>query len=175
MDNLEKIAGESPETNRVSRVLESQKRSLYQKAKDAVTNYAVDVSAGLMFYNPIMALGEYAITGMDGPEVLKARMGASVAQMICMRPSGMLRNVSAKHFNLTKESPWYQKMTSDVASILALQIPAYSLALYNAGASTGEWAKALGVAVAVTTISGRPFGKWMDFWRGIWGKKKAIK
>jgi hypothetical protein len=92
-----------------------------------------------------------------------------------MRPSGMLRNASANYFRLTKESPLYQKMTSDVASILALQIPAYSAALYNAGASVGEWAKALGVATVVTTLSGRPFGKFMDSWRGLWGKKKAIK
>jgi len=126
-----------------------------------------------------MALGEHFIAGMDNKEVLKARIGASIAQAICMRPSGMLRNASAEYFGLTKESPWYQKGLSDTASILALQIPAYSIVLYEAGASWGEYGKALATATVITTIMNNGtklgFGKWMDFWRGIWGKKKAIK
>ena len=70
-------------------------------------------------------------------------------------------------------------MASDVASILALQIPAYSTVLYNAGASVEELAKALSFAVTLTAVTNNGtklgFGKWMDFWRGIWGKKKAIE
>jgi hypothetical protein len=174
MKNLEKIVEEDRQ-NDASTESPSRLRGFYNKAKEAVSNYLVDVSAGLIFYNPIMATGEHFVAGMDSSEVLNSRLGASVAQAICMRPSGMLRNWSAKKFGLTKESPWYQKMASDVASILTLQIPAYSVALYNAGVSLEEGLKALGVAATITTVSGRPFGKWMDYWRGIWGKKKAIK
>ncbi|MDP4039412.1 MAG: L-alanine exporter AlaE [Candidatus Pacearchaeota archaeon] len=175
MNKLEKIAGESEMTSDSI----GDKRSIYQRVRDGVTSYLVDVSAGLIFYNPIMVVGEYLVAGMDSPEVLKSRIGSSIAQAVCMRPSGMLRNASAEHFNLTKESQWYKKGLSDTASILALQIPAYSIALYNAGVSIGEGGKALAMATAITAIMNNGtklgFGKWMDFWRGLWGKKKAIK
>ncbi|GEM_PF-811369 len=179
MDNLDKIVGGSGSDIIVDSETHTPRKSLYQRAKDAVTNYLVDVSAGLIFYSPIMATGEYLIAGMDGEKVLQTRLGASLAQAICMRPSGMLRNWSAEKFGLTKETPWYKKGLSDTLSILSLQIPAYSIALYNAGASIEQWGKAIGVATLVTAITNNGtklgFGKWMDFWRGIWGKKKAIK
>lgn len=191
MVQLERMVEETPVNVQDSRAFNPQQMAfsqLYQKAKEKLTwrnikgvatNYLVDVSAGLTFYNPIMALGEYFIAGQEGTEVLKSRIGASIAQAICMRPSGMLRNASAEYFGLTRESPWYQKGLSDTASILSLQVPAYSIALANAGVSLEEGLASLGVATAITSIMNNGtklgFGKYMDFWRELWGKKKAIK
>lgn len=178
MENLERIVANegdnSPESN-LSNGSYDESRGLYQKFKDTATNYLVDVSAGLMFYNPVMATGEYLVAGMDGSEVMKSRLGASLMQAICMRPIGKLRNASAKLFGITKESPWYQKWASDVASTLVVQLPTYATALYFAGASLEEGATALGMGAAVTATSGRFFGKWMDTWRKTWGKEPAIK
>ena len=124
MDNLEKIVGENGDESVGKTDLLSgsheEKRSFYERVKDAASNYLVDVSAGISFYAPIMATGEHFVAGMDGKEVLKARIGSALMQMLCMRPIGMLRNASAKYFGLTKQSPWYQKMASDVASTLVV-------------------------------------------------------
>lgn len=173
MEDLEKIV----EGTKPKEVKDT--RNFYKKAKDAITNYLVDVSAGLIFYNPIMAVGEHFIAGMEGDKVLDSRLGASLAQAICMRPSGMLRNWSADKFGLTEDSPWYKKGISDTLSILTLQIPSYFVALYNAGASLEQGAKAIGMATVITATMNNGtklgFGKWMDYWRGLWGKKKAIK
>ena len=179
MDSLEKIAEKQDAETALPIDDVRVRRGIYQRVKEAAANYLVDVSAGLIFYNPIMAAGEYLIAGMENPQVLKSRIGASIAQAICMRPSGMLRNVSAQHFGLTRESPWYQKAASDIGCILALQIPAYSTALYKAGASYEQGLRALGIAIAVTALTNNgtkiAFGKWMDTWRKVWGKKQAIK
>jgi len=175
MGKLEKIAeNESSKDFGEPEGETMNQQGLYSRIRGATTDYLVDVSAGLTFYTPFMVAGEFAV-GLDGSEVLASRLGASLAQSITLRPTGMLRNASAKYFNLTDEDPWYQKWASDVASVLAFQLPAYSLVLYNAGASLEEGLPALGFAAALTTVSGRPFGKWMDKWRTIWGKESAIK
>lgn len=174
MQNLEQIVekkGNFEEDDLFSR----ESKTFSQRAKDVTTNYLVDVSAGISFYAPIMATGEHFLAGMDGPEVLKSRLGSAVMQLICMRPIGMLRNASAKYFGLIKESPWYQKTASDVASTLAIQLPTYALALHYSGASLEEGTKALALGSVVTTVSGRLFGRYMDGWRKMWGKKPAIK
>ena len=184
MDNLEKITGtEDVENENFHIDLDSdklpKKRNIYQRVKDAATNYLVDVSAGLIFYNPILIATESLMAGMNSDEILKSRIGASLMQCLTMRPGGMLRNASAQYFGLTKESPWYKKGLSDVACIWSLQIPAYSLALYKSGVSFKEGLTALAMGLLVTGITNNGtrlgFGKWMDFWRKSWGKKQAIK
>jgi hypothetical protein len=163
MDDLELITGSAENLTRLERF------------KDLASNYAVDVSAGLMFYNPLMLAGEVLLTSMEAPEVAKSRLGACIAQMICTRPIGKLRTFSASYFNLDESNPWYQKTASDVGSTLLLQMPTYAIALYASGASLDEALTAMTIGAGVTAVSGRYFGKWMDFWRTTWGKDPAIK
>jgi hypothetical protein len=51
--------------------------------------------------------------------------------------------------------------------------------LLYSGAELDKTIKAFLTGLAVTGLTNNGtkigFGKWMDFWRGIWGKKKAIK
>lgn len=168
MTKLEEIAVGSIE-------ISEEKVGRYQAAKDAVSNYLVDFSAGTMFYTPLMASGEYFIAGMEPEEVLKSRIAAMGIHAICFRPIGKLRNAAANYFNLDENSTSYKKWASDVGSTLAIQLPTYSLALMTSGASLKEGLVALGVGATVTAVSGRAFGKWMDTWRGIWGKERALK
>ena len=158
MEKLEKIA----ETNEAipaeqgvySEAPRGKLGRLYDRAKSITTNYLVDLSAGLLFYNPLMAPGERYIGDMETwGEVGGSRWKASIAQAVCMRFSGMLRNVYAEKFGLTEESPWYKKCLNDSAAILTLQIPAYSYTLYRNGNTFEEGWRSVALAAAITLIT----------------------
>jgi hypothetical protein len=149
--------------------------AISQPVKNAISNYTVDVSAGLIFYNPLMILGETFFASMEPAEVIKSRLCASAMQILFTRSTGKLRNFSANYFNITSDSPWYTKLASDVGATLVIQMPTYAAALYISDASFTEAKAAMIVGAGVTIACGRPFGKWMDYWRKLWGKEPAIK
>ena len=182
MSNLEKIAGEvTPTTNNSSEALSPQQMAFSHFYKETLPNYIVDLSAGLLFYNPLMAgIVEPFVGGMTGAQIFNSRIAASATQGVTMRPTGALRNRRAKYFGITPESPWYMKARRDIGALLAYQIPAYATSLYLSGADLIEKGpKAMLGAIALTALTNNgtkwSFGSWMDYWRGLWGKKKAFK
>lgn len=152
-------------------------RNLYQKTKDAVIDYTVDVSGSLLFFNPLLATGEALVAGMDARQILVSRMVGSMVQALGMRFGGMLRNDVAENSNLTKDSPWYKKKAVSVLSTLAFQIPVYTTILCHPDMelSSEQAYRALAQGVAITLVSGYHYGKWQDIWRGFFGRKKAIE
>lgn len=152
-------------------------RNLYQKTKDAVTDYVVDVSGSLLFFNPLLAIGEALVAGMGARQILTSRMVGSMVQALGMRFGGMLRNDVAENSNLTEDSPWYKKKAASALSTLAFQIPTYTVILCHPDMelSSEQVYRALAQGVSITLVSGYHYGKWQDIWRGLWGRKQAIK
>ena len=135
-----------------------ERRSLYERAKNIATDYLVDVSAGWTFFTPIYAAMEHYIAGMDSGEVFDSRSAGLVA-----------------HSNVTKQSPFYKKWAVNACAQTPIQTVMYTGMLAYAGASPQEIAIALPIGLAMAFPLFEPFGRWMDKWRKIWGKKPAIK
>ncbi|MEK6934647.1 MAG: L-alanine exporter AlaE [Nanoarchaeota archaeon] len=152
-----------------------EKRSLYEKAKNVASDYLVDVSAGWTFFTPIYTAMEHYVAGMDSGEVFDSRSTGLVAHSVAMRPAGLLRNALAKKWNVSKQSPFYKKWAVNACAQTPIQAVMYTGMLAYAGASPQEIAIALPIGLAMAFPLFEPFGRWMDKWRKIWGKKPAIK
>jgi len=152
-----------------------ERRSLYERAKNITTDFLVDVSAGWTFFTPLYAAMEYYVAGMDAGEVFDSRSAGLVAHAIAMRPIGKLRNILANKWNVTKESPMYKKLAVNVCAGTPIQAVMYTGMLAYAGVSAEEIAVTLPTGLAMAIPLFEPFGRWMDKWRKILGKKPAIK
>ena len=141
------------------------------------TNYLVDVSAGWTFFTPVCAAIEHFAAGMEPKEILKSRAAGILAHGIAMRPTGMVRNALAKKWNVTKESPLYQKIAVNACALTPIQAVLYTGMLAYAGVPPGsnEYIAAMSTVLPTTLALSEPFGRWMDKWRTMWGKKPAIK
>jgi len=152
-----------------------ERKDFYERARDSLTNYIVDVSAGWTFFTPTYAAMEYLITGMSSEEVLKSRLAGLVAHSIAMRPTGLLRNKLAKKWGVTKQSRFYKKWAVNACAQTPIQAVLYTSMLLYSGASPEEISVALPLGLAIAFPLSEPFGRWMDRWRKVWGKEAAIK
>ena len=175
-DNLEEITEQiEPVHEEASGSSTSERKGFYHRAKEGVANYLVDVSAGWTFFTPIYAAMEHYVADMDSEKVFSTRTAGLVAHAIAMRPTGILRNKLAKKWNVTKESSWYKKTAVNVCAGTPIQAVMYTGMLVYSGASMEEVAVALPTGLAMAIPLFEPFGRWMDKWRKMWGKKPAIK
>lgn len=136
-------------------------------------NYAVDTTATLSFWTPIMASIEYFGAGMDSDEVFKSRLATAAVHMTIARPYGKLRQWIADKLGANAQSSQTKKFAIDTLAI-STQAPLYATILYCSGASLQEAAVALPTGLAVGAVSGRPYGYVLDKWRTLWGTKPTF-
>ena len=148
--------------------------STYNKFISFAKNYAVDTSAFLGFYTPIMASLEYFIAGMESKEVLKSRIYASGYHLLFSRPYGKFRQWYADLWHADYNSSKRKKLLVDTSAMIMTQTPVYSAILYLSGASLKEIAVALPTGLTVGMLSGRPFGYVLDRWRKFCGTKSTL-
>ncbi len=137
-------------------------------------NYAVDTTAALSFWTPIMASIEYFGAGMDSEEVFKSRLAAAAVHMTIARPYGKLRQWIADKLGANAQSSQTKKFAIDTLAMISTQAPLYATILYCSGASFKEAAVALPTGLAVGAVSGRPYGYVLDRWRKAWGTKPTF-
>lgn len=137
-------------------------------------NYCIDTTAGWMFYTPLMAASEYLIAGMEGEKVLRSRIYAAGVHALVMRPFGKFREWWAKKWKTDETSSWKRKLFVDTSANVMFQVPVYSAILYHSGATIKEIAYALPVGLLIGTLSGRPYGYFLDKCRKVFGAKATL-
>ncbi len=168
IENLEeKISKPTP--------FKESEKTLEQKTgwKYVVKNWAVDVTAGWLYWTPVMATTELA-SGMEPEEVIKSRAMSLLNHAVLGRVYGKYRQVMAKWYRADENSSELRKAASDITAQLTLQIPIYSTMLFFSGASLREGLAALGTGLAVGFFAGRPFGYVQDRWRKLWGTQQTF-
>lgn len=163
--NLEKIVEiEETKSN------DNPKKGIIESVKD----YLVDTSAAWSFYTPALAASELLLAGMDSKEVLKSRLYGMGVQALVMRPYAKFRQWWANYWNTNKDSSSIKKFLVDTSATALYQIPVYSAILYESGASFDEASVALPFGVAIGASLGRLYGKWLDKWKKICGRKSTL-
>ena len=150
--------------------LEKVLRTIKKEAR----GYAVDTSAGLIFYNPLQAANEYFIAGLEPKEVLSTRLGMSVVGLFASRPYGKFREYWAKRCKTNPDSSRLRKFITDASGSLIFYAPIYSAILGISGASSEEIALALPVGMTTAIITGRPYGWFLDKWRKTFRVKPVL-
>ena len=170
---LEQIAETSGEKH-------SLVRRAYNNVYKTITSpiYWTDVSSGWTFFTPICAAIEhYGRAHMEWSKVGISRSLAMAAHMIAMRPTGKIRNALAAKWGVTKESPIYKKLAVNACALTPIQAALYTGMLACAGVypDSETYRDAMLTVIPTTLVLSEPFGRWQDFWRGLWGRERAIK
>lgn len=130
--------------------------------------YWVDTTARILWYVPILGIWEKFVVGMDNTEVFISRTAAIAWNIGIGRLHGKIREWLSTLTGITSQSSHYQKILLDTLTGLIVTIVSYSAALALSGASLEEAKIALPFALTFGLVTGRPYGRFLDWYRKKW-------
>ena len=133
--------------------------------KKQLRDYSIDTSARIMFYIPPLAAWEKFVANMENKEVIKSRSLAVIVNLIIARPYGKFREYWAATCNTNDESSKTRKFLTETIGSIIFGLPTYAGVLYCSGASKEEIITALPFGVMLTAVTGRIFGRFLDYYR----------
>ena len=131
--------------------------------------FLIDTSARILFYVPVIGVWEKYVAGMENEEVLKSRLSAVALNFVIGRVHGKIREFFSYITKTDENSSKLRKVVVDTAAGFIVGVSSYAAVLYASGASLDEALVAIPFAVGLTTVTGRPFGKFLDVYRKFWG------
>ena len=156
--------------------IREQQRELFsylEHKRKSVQNYMIDVSAGWVFYTPLMAVEEH-FSGMSASEIFSSRAISATQGIFTTKPYTSFREFWAKYWQVDKKSSFLKKFAIDTSATLLFQIPLYSSILFFSGASIEEAEKAMPLGLCIGLGTGRMYGSFLDHWRKRMGGKKPL-
>ena len=135
-----------------------KEESKWQKLKDFGRNYAIDTSAKVVGYAPIMAAME-AYNGLDGEQILKARVMSAIVDIGVARVYGKTRDVVRKKFKAEKGP--IRSYLADTLSMIGVYTPVYGAILTLNGVEPEQIGSALAMGAGIAAVAARPFGKYI--------------
>jgi hypothetical protein len=136
--------------------------------------YWVDTSARILWYVPILGLWEKLIVGMDNSEVFISRTAAVAWNLGIGRLHGKIREWLSALTGITIQSPRYKKFFLDTLTGLIVTSISYTASLALSGASLEEAKIALPFALIFGLATGRPYGRYLDWYRKKWHTKPVL-
>jgi hypothetical protein len=130
--------------------------------------YWVDTTARILWYVPILGIWEKFFVGMDNDEVFISRTAAIAWNFGIGRLHGKIREWLSARTSITAQSPHYKKFFLDTLTGLIVTSGSYTASLALSGASLEEAKIALPFALAFGLATGRPYGRYLDWYRKKW-------
>ena len=147
------------------------------KAYESVASlrgYLVDTSARILFYVPAIGVWEKLVAGMEDTEVLKSRAGAVAMNFVAGRAHGVIREWFSRITRTHEGSSAVRKLALDTAAATIVGVTSYSTVLACAGVSLEEALIALPFGLLFTSCTGRPYGRFLDWYRRVWGTTPVL-
>lgn len=130
--------------------------------------YWVDTTARIFWYVPILGFWEKFVVGMDNSEIFISRTAAIFWNFGIGRLHGKTREWLSTLTSITSQSPAYQKFLLDTLTGLVVTFTSYAASLAISGASIEEAKVALPFALIFGLSTGRPYGRFLDWYRKKW-------
>jgi hypothetical protein len=147
------------------------KSSLYEKAKYAGKNWAIDTSAKIAVFAPLMGAME-AYNGLDAEQIVGARATSALVDTFVARAYTKTADYLCKKLSVDPKKGGIKAWAIDTASMIGTYAPVYTGILYANGANHDQVISANVMAAAIATITSRPFRKYVLFpWRKFCGFK----
>jgi len=131
--------------------------------------FLVDTLTMIIASFPAGLFNEVIIAGMTLGQSLYARFMAVWIDLLTARPYGIYRDFIFAHFGTTEACSLFKKGLTDVLSYVTFQVPVYVLILFCAGAEPKQIIVAASTCALFSTISGRPYGILLDWFRRLFG------
>jgi hypothetical protein len=130
--------------------------------------YWVDTTARIIWYVPTLGLWEKFFVGMDNSEIFISRTAAIAWNLGIGRLHGKTREWLSILTGITSQSPNYQKLILDTLTGFIVTFTSYAASLSVSGASLEEAKVALPFALIFGLVTGRPYGRFLDWYRKKW-------
>jgi hypothetical protein len=154
--------------NGLERILQNIEKSGFMQG---LRNYAIDTSAKVVSYAPIMATME-AYNGLDGDQILQSRLTAAAIDSVVARVYGKTLDYVRQKFKAEPEKRSLKNYIIDTTTMIGIYTPVYAGILYAAGADTKQVLSAIVMGAGIAAVTARPYAKYI---LGPWRKKCGYK
>ncbi|MEI4471825.1 L-alanine exporter AlaE [Frigidibacter sp. MR17.24] len=126
--------------------------------------FLVDTATTIVFFTLLATTVELLVAGMEPRAVLATRALMVPVMVLTGRPYGAWRDLVLARLVPPRRGPVMPlaAMLADTAAFLSFQVPVYAATLALAGASAPQVAAAIGSAIVLMALVGRPFGLVLD-------------
>lgn len=125
-----------------------------------------DITAMILFSTGLCMIIEICIAGLTFFQSVGARIAAVPVNLITGRPYGWFRDKLFLTLGIDRSSP-LKLFLGDTLAFVVFQVPLYVLVLLFAGATWKQIAVTSLSASLVFSLTGRPYGIFLDFCRRI--------
>ena len=135
---------------------------------ESLKKFLADTFAMVLFSLIVGGFVELVITGLTLEQTIKIRVTAIPISLIIGRPYGLYRDWIFKTIT-SKNKTALQTFLLDTFANLTFQIPLYILILLLNGATLVQVFTAVSSILIIVSISGRPYGIFLNFCRKLFG------
>lgn len=132
--------------------------NIIKKAKEGSQNWAIDTSAKVLAYAPLMSAMEY-YNGLDGDQIIQSRLSVALVDSFVARIYGKTLDFMRKKLDAKPEEKSMKNYLIDTGTMIGVYTPVYAGILYSAGAEHSQVAGALTMGAAIAAVTARPFAK----------------
>ena len=137
----------------------------------SVKAYCVDTSARILFYVPLLGLYEKYMADFDNEQLIKSRLSGLALNVLLARFHGVIRESVSGFTSTSEQSSGVRKFAADSLSGLLMSAVTYPAVLVVADANWQQAITALPFAFGIGMFAGRPFGKFLDWYRNLFGTR----
>ena len=126
-----------------------------------------DTFSLIVFSTVFGGIIEFFIAGLTVGQVLQARTSAIPVIILTARPYAIYRDWVFKAFHVENGVHRWKPVLADAAAFVTFQVPVYVGVLALAGAELAQILAAVTSASVILTISGRPYGIFLEWSRKL--------
>ena len=142
------------------------------RVKSGVQNWAIDTSAKVLAYAPLMGAME-AYNGLEGDQILRSRAAAAIVDGAAARVYTKTADYLSHKFNVDPKKGGIKGWALDTAAMIGVYTPIYAIILKANGADNEQTASALLMGAGIAVGTSRIFRKYALMpWRKLCKYKK---
>lgn len=146
--------------------------SLRERVIQGFRNWAIDTSAKVGFYAPLMATME-AYNGLEGEQIIKSRAAAALIDVGVARIYTKTADYLAQRYKVNLKKGGLKGWALDTVAMVGAYTPVYAGILAAAGADTKQIGYSLLMGAGIAAVTSRPFRKYiLAPWRKLCGFKR---
>jgi hypothetical protein len=133
--------------------------NVVQNVKEGAQNWAIDTSAKVLAYAPLMGAME-AYNGLDGEQILKSRAAAALIDAGAARVYTKTADYLSKKFNVDIKKGGFKGWLLDTVAMVGIYTPVYAAILKANGVDNHQTISALLMGAGIAAVTSRPFRKY---------------
>jgi hypothetical protein len=135
--------------------------------------FLADTFALIVFSTVAGASVEFLVARLSPQQVMHARLAAIPVILVTARPYGIYRDWLFRVCGV-RDNDQARAAVLDILAFVTFQAPLYVVVLFSAGASLMQIMAALASAAVILTVSGRPYGLFLDWCRKLFQVRAEV-